>query len=160
MILLPFINNSTIEKGNFFTVQSYSQNLCQEFEGGGGGMVTLVQCLYIKAREIIAQFSNSPTFTVDSIFVLSHSDVLYGMYWLYYEFYWAITILSKIYAPNLIEKLLDGHNYSCSMRSYVLLSTDLVDHLFKNMQVSVFCLPHEELSFMTSSLDYCITFNR
>lgn len=60
----------------------------------------------------------------------------------------------EIYAPNSIDKILDGHHYSRTMRAYVLLNAAVASNLFKKMQSSKYRLTDPESEFMNGKLNY------
>lgn len=58
IICIPFVNNPPTDMDTIFTVLSYGHDKCIEFSQKKV-FVTFDQPLYIKAREIIARYSNS-----------------------------------------------------------------------------------------------------
>lgn len=112
VICLPFINNTPTDFDTVYTVIDYSEKKRKEFNQGHM-FVTFDQTLYIKAREIIAVYSNSPDNNFNNVIVRL------GSFHLLMSFMGCIgyirhgsglsTILSKVYAEKSVEKFLSGH---------------------------------------------------
>ena len=127
----------------------YSEKIRKEFNQGQM-FVTFDQPLYLKARSIIAAYSDSPDFNFNKVIVRL------GSFHLLMSFMGTIgyimqgsglsTILGKVYAEKTVEKILGGHTYSRSIRAFLLINTALGDHLLKSIKQSSFCLTTEELN--------------
>lgn len=155
IISLPMVNNPATDLNTIYTVLSYSKNKCKDFDQKKI-FVTFDQSLYIKAREIVANYEKSPTENLNSIIVRL------GGFHLLMSFMGCIghvmsgsglsTILSKIYAKKTVEKILEGHMYNRSVRAFTLINTALANHLLKDMEKSSFRLSTQEFDFITTSL--------
>lgn len=111
--VLPFVDNSPTSMDTIYTVLAYSRDQCIKLKQKKI-FVTFDQSLYIKAREIVARYSDSSR--QDN---LCNVYVRLGGFHLQMSFMSAIgytmngsgikSILCKIYAPNSIDKILSGH---------------------------------------------------
>lgn len=153
IICLPFVHNPPTDYDTIFTVLSYTQKKCIEFKQKKI-VVSFDQSLYIKAREIIAKYSNTSE--------LDRVIVRLGGFHLIMSFMGAIgyimngsgikSILSLIYAPNSTDNILDGHFYNRAIRAYILLNTALANHLLKNM-LACSLINQADVEFMVNILN-------
>lgn len=156
VICLPFINNTPTDFDTVYTVINYCEKKRKEFNQGHM-FVTFDQSLYIKAREVVAAYSNSPDKNFNKVIVRL------GSFHLLMSFMGCVgyimagsglsTILSKVYAEKTVDKILGGHTYSRSIRAFMLINTVLGNHLLKSMQESSSCLTTEEYNFMKKSIE-------
>lgn len=106
IISLPMVNNAATDLNTIYTVLCYSQSKCKDFNQNKI-FSTFDQSLYIKAREIVANYANSPTENLNLVIVRL------GGFHLLMSFMGCIghimsgsglsTILSKIYAEKTVD---------------------------------------------------------
>lgn len=136
ILFLPFIHHPA---SNYNTIYTTLHCALKEAKNHGHTtcVITFDQPLYIKAREIVAAaLPNSE---------LSRVVVRLGGFHLLMSYLGAVgfimqgsgikEILSVIYAPNSIDKMLNGHAYSRAVRGHTLLHLALAMIILKGINV-------------------------
>jgi len=134
ILFLPFINHSPSNYNTIFTTLKYIINDGNK-DGHTTCVVTLDQPLYLKTREIIATLTGDPKFS--NVFVRLGGFHLLMSYLGSIGYIMADSglkeIMSVIFAPNSVDKILLGHAYSRAVRAHTLIQITLSQIIFKEI---------------------------
>jgi len=135
VLFLPFVYQSPSNYNTIYSVlelidiSEFNQKSC---------FVTFDQPLYIKARDIVASSEQNTN--------ISNITVHFGGFYLLMSFLGCIgflmagsglkDLLSTIYAPVSVDKMLTGHAYSRSFRGHVLVQLVLCKLIFKELNLN------------------------
>lgn len=137
VLLLPFVNQSPSNYNTIYSVLDFASKNISEFNQKTC-FVTFDQPLYIKARDIVASCEQNTN--------ISNIIVRLGGFHLLMSFLGCIgflmagsglkDLLSTIYAPISVDKMLTGHAYSRSFRGHVLVQLVLGKLIFKELKLN------------------------
>lgn len=141
ILCLPFVNAPASSYDTLYTVLLDSHERCNELKRHI--CITFDQPLYAKAREILAccpKFNNIIIRLGGFHLLLSYTGSIgYIM-----KGSGLKEILSLIYAPGSIDKMLEGHSYARTVRAFTLLNAVLVSILLDEMNNSDYKITDEE----------------
>ncbi|KAF0716418.1 SWIM-type domain-containing protein [Aphis craccivora] len=136
ILFLPFIHHPASNLNTIYTtLNSIHDNM--KFHGHEACVVTFDQPLFIKAREIVA--ASEPGSELSKIIIRL------GVFQLIMSFLGSIgylmagsglkEVLSVVYAPNSVDKMLDGHVYARAVRGHILLHLALSKFVAQDMEI-------------------------
>jgi len=153
VIALPFINAPPSSYDTIYTALHYAGNICKDVLQQKSLIVTFDQPLYWKAREIVA---GAPAGSL-----LSKSVIRLGGFHLLMSYLGAIgylmsgsglkELLSTIYAPLSVEKIMQGHAFARAVRGHLLATSSLATVILESVQLTkdeVDCIKNMTMSFM------------
>lgn len=135
---LPFINSPPSDFNTVFTALKYAATDCNQ-QGLNSCFVTFDQPLYIKAREITSSLSDDHLFKTIIVRLggfhmlmsymgcIGHTMAGSGLK----------DVLSTVFAPNSVEKMLTGRAYSRAVRGHLLVQAALARILLNGAGVSL-----------------------
>jgi len=136
ILFLPFIHQPASNYNTIYTALHCVLENCKK-HGHNTCVITFDQPLYIKAREIVASSPETSDF--------SKIIVRLGGFYLIMSFLGSIgyimegsglkEVLSIIYAPNSVEKMLNGHAYARAIRGHTLLHQALSAIILNDINV-------------------------
>lgn len=146
IIFLPFIHQPASNYNTIYTTLKCAFDNGRMY-GHGTCIVTFDQPLYMKAREIVAASEDTSE--------LSKITVRLGGFHLLMSFLGSIgyimagsdlkEVLSVIYAPNSVDKMLNGHAYVRAVRGHTLLHLALSTIIYKDIDIDDYT--HDMLIF-------------
>lgn len=153
VIPLPVINAPPSNYDTIYTALQYAGNSCGDDLAPKTLIVTFDQPLYWKAREIVA---SAPAGSL-----LSRSVIRLGGFHLLMSFLGAIgylmsgsglkELLSTIFAPLSVEKMMQGHAFARAVRGHLLATSSLATVILEGVQLTddeVDCIKNMTMSFM------------
>ncbi|CAG9833247.1 unnamed protein product [Diabrotica balteata] len=136
ILFLPFIDHPPSKLTTLFTTLQSALNIAKT-DKQKTCVITFDQPLYSKAREMVAAADTSSN--------LSKIVMKLGGFHMLMSFLGCIgyvmdgsglkAVLSTIYAPNSVEKMLSGHAYLRSIRGHTLLRRALSTIIFQDMKI-------------------------
>lgn len=137
IVTLPFINAPPSNYNTVFTALTYAADLCEKVNQHSV-IVTFDQPLYWKAREIVA--SAPPDSRI------SKCIVRLGGFHLLKSYFGCIgylmggsglnELLSTVYAPVSVDKMLQGHAFARAVRGHLLVRTALSNIVLDNIEIT------------------------
>ncbi|CAH2086035.1 unnamed protein product [Euphydryas editha] len=150
VIFLPFIDHPASNLDTIYTTLHSAINIAKSHQQKTC-IITFDQPLYSKAREMVA--------ASDANSDLSKTVVKLGGFHMLMSFLGCIghvmdgsglkEALSKIYATNSVDKMLNGHAYARSIRGHILLRLALSIKIFEEMKIEN-CVLDELIEQITS----------
>lgn len=137
VVPLPFINAPPSDYDTVYTALMYAAELCERVNQHNV-IITFDQPLYWKAREIVSGSASDPR--------LSKCVVRLGGFHLLMSYIGCMgylmggsglkELLSTVYAPTSVEKMLQGHAFARAVRGHLITQTALSNIIFEHIDIT------------------------